>query len=36
VELDDAGRVTRLTAMWDGSLADATLLTKLAQLAIEQ
>jgi hypothetical protein len=36
VELDDAGRVTRLTAMWDGSLADATPLTKLAQLAIEQ
>jgi hypothetical protein len=30
------GKVTRLTALWDGSLVDDSTLTALARTAIEQ
>jgi hypothetical protein len=36
LELDPWGNITRLTAMWDGSLVDDSTLTALARTAIEQ
>jgi len=36
LELDRWGRITRLTALWDGSLVDDTTLVSLARSAIEQ
>ncbi|MFF4253949.1 hypothetical protein ACFY1L_22365 [Streptomyces sp. NPDC001663] len=35
LELDEWGRITRLTAMWDGSLVEDSALVALAQQAIE-
>ncbi|MDT3439300.1 hypothetical protein [Pseudofrankia sp. BMG5.37] len=36
LELDGWGRITRLTAMWDGSLVDDSTLISLARTTIEQ
>jgi hypothetical protein len=36
LELDRWGKISRLTAMWNGSLVDDTTLTSLARLAIER
>lgn len=36
LELDGSGKITRLTAMWDGSLVDDSTLISLAQKAIER
>ena len=35
LELDRWGKITRMTAMWDGSLVDDATLTALTQGAIE-
>ncbi|MCX4706785.1 nuclear transport factor 2 family protein [Streptomyces sp. NBC_01373] len=36
LELDSWGKITRLTAMWDGSQADDSMLVSLSQKAIER
>ncbi|MGF7235191.1 MAG: hypothetical protein ACQSGP_09555 [Frankia sp.] len=36
LELDGWGKITRLTAIWDGALADDSTLISLARTAIEQ